>query len=921
MAPSSHPFGLPPPGYIPGLGRGATGFSTRGDASGTAVVGGGDRATSIPSGRGRGHGRGRGLGLGRGESPGLVRDREWIQGGGEEEEEYEDGEAAEKEWEQVETYLSGRRKGKRRKVDTGFVSGPGDGRGRAAAERPRVVSLEAWEAMPESRALTKQDKSKGARWHPAGPERAAPDAILTRSSDAPLQEVIGGAREDKGGADTAEALVSRLGVEEDDGGGLVWSGVDVGRTRGLLKARCEAMDGTDGEVSWLAWIGFEEVHSSPETREGVLKVARRASAQCRGSGAVWLARARVEGRWRGVEGARQVLREATLGDGLSTFSGAVWWKLGELERSLGDAEGERACLRGMLERSPREGRAWVRLAELCEDREEARTVLETAVLDVCCGGTSEACWIKLAEVQDGFWGEKGGVERVLERAEKALGRWSVELGVARAREASRRGVEEGAISVWAERHGRGVVDGMTTEDGGRRWMEVARGEKDDKVKAAIVKAAVRGLGEDEDAWEEAVAAVDDAALRRLVLRRACVAVPGSERMWVARLGAERESGTVEGVWAVHEEALRVCKAAVVSLMAARHAWKAMGDIPRARQVLEEAWASVEEEDEEEVSLALARLRGEDGDAGGGWRLVQERLSLARQGGGTQAGQGEDDERVWYKAASLGRDLGVAVADVVGEGLKRHPASWKLWCVAVQSAEGIADARRLYADGLKACSSSGALWATAARAEVGLEGGGGVDRARRLLEEGRKRCPGDAGVRLASAWLEADSGRDDAARAIVAKAQAEVPQAGDGVDGCGRLWGEAVCLARPRERRGVSREALRRHPGSSKGDAPVICAVGRALGAEGHRAKARAWLERAVRLDPDDGDAWAALLSLVGPSSEEAADVEARCALADPRHGPHFWVPRAKAPGPGVPRSTRAVLRDAAASVPALLPLM
>ena len=51
-------WGPPPPGYIAGLGRGATGFSTRADLGSAAPTPGGLQVIGAPPGLGRGRGRG-----------------------------------------------------------------------------------------------------------------------------------------------------------------------------------------------------------------------------------------------------------------------------------------------------------------------------------------------------------------------------------------------------------------------------------------------------------------------------------------------------------------------------------------------------------------------------------------------------------------------------------------------------------------------------------------------------------------------------------------------------------------------------------------------------------------------------------------------------------------------------------------------
>ena len=58
-------------------------------------------------------------------------------------------------------------------------------------------------------------------------------------------------------------------------------------------------------------------------------------------------------------------------------------------------------------------------------------------------------------------------------------------------------------------------------------------------------------------------------------------------------------------------------------------------------------------------------------------------------------------------------------------------------------------------------------------------------------------------------------------------------------------------------------------------------------------KARTWFDRAVRLDPDLGDAWAYFykFEVANGSSERVQRVLRRCTEADPRHGDVWTMTR------------------------------
>ena len=72
------------------------------------------------------------------------------------------------------------------------------------------------------------------------------------------------------------------------------------------------------------------------------------------------------------------------------------------------------------------------------------------------------------------------------------------------------------------------------------------------------------------------------------------------------------------------------------------------------------------------------------------------------------------------------------------------------------------------------------------------------------------------------------------------------------------------------------------------------AVAQLFSVEGKYAKARKWFNRAVTLDPDLGDAWAAWYAFeqAHGSEQEQNDVLTKCVAAEPAHGAR-WCAQSK----------------------------
>ena len=80
------------------------------------------------------------------------------------------------------------------------------------------------------------------------------------------------------------------------------------------------------------------------------------------------------------------------------------------------------------------------------------------------------------------------------------------------------------------------------------------------------------------------------------------------------------------------------------------------------------------------------------------------------------------------------------------------------------------------------------------------------------------------------------------------------------------------------------------------DPHVVAAVAHLFWTDRKVDKARSWFNRAVTLNPELGDFWAAFLKFEAQhgTPESQAEVARRCAAAEPRYGEH-WQRVAKDP--------------------------
>ena len=138
-----------------------------------------------------------------------------------------------------------------------------------------------------------------------------------------------------------------------------------------------------------------------------------------------------------------------------------------------------------------------------------------------------------------------------------------------------------------------------------------------------------------------------------------------------------------------------------------------------------------------------------------------------------------------------------------------------------------------------------------------------------------------------------------ALALMAKAlqQSECPSSG-------KLWAEAISTEARPQQKSRSVDALKKCDNNPH----VIVAVACLFMRDRKFEKARSWFNRAVTLDPDNGDAWASYLrfaTLHGKGEDEKESLLKRAVAADPRHG-DLWC-KAKKGVENCHASTEAVM--------------
>lgn len=217
-------------------------------------------------------------------------------------------------------------------------------------------------------------------------------------------------------------------------------------------------------------------------------------------------------------------------------------------------------------------------------------------------------------------------------------------------------------------------------------------------------------------------------------------------------------------------------AEVLWLIAAKESWLG-GDVPAAREILEEAFKANPES--EQIWLAACKLEAENGEL----KTARQLMERARNVAGTDRVSnhhfvvGKKEQRlaylpvqIWIKSAVFERLHGTTddALDIVNQGLALYPTADKLYMIKgqiLQTNGNTSGAREAFSTGTKKCPDSIPLWLLASRLE---ENAGMAIRSRALLERARALNPRTDELWLEAVRIEQRQGSPQQAKSLMAK---------------------------------------------------------------------------------------------------------------------------------------------------------
>ncbi|KAM3075132.1 U4/U6 x U5 tri-snRNP complex subunit Prp1 [Clarireedia jacksonii] len=632
---------------------------------------------------------------------------------------------------------------------------------------------------------------------------------------------------------------------------------DIKRVRVLLESVIRT--NPKHAPGWIAAARLEELAGKTVAARNVIA---RGCEHCPKSEDVWLENIRLNDNHNAKIIAANAIKN-------NDHSVRLWIEAMKLET---EARAKKRVIRHALDHIPQSVMLWKEAVNLEEDPDDARLLLAKATEII---PLSVELWLALARLET-----SENAQKVLNKARKAIPT-SHEIWIAAARLGEQMGTAN-KINVMKR-----AVQALAKESAMLKredWItEAEKCEEEGAILTCgnIIRETLGwGLDEDDDRkdiWmEDARGSINRGKFEtaRAIYAYALRVFVTSTKLWLAAADLEKNHGTKEALWQLLEKAVEARPTSeVLWMMLAKEKWQA-GEIDNARRVLGRAFN--QNPNNEDIWLAAVKLEAENQQP----EQARELLKTARQEAPT--------DRVWMKSVAFERQSGnvEAALDLVNQGLQLFPAAPKLWMMKGQIYEGegkIPQAREAYSTGTKACPKSVPLWLLYSRLE---ERTGLVVKARSVLDRARLAVPKSPELWTESVRVERRANNIAQAKIMMAKALQEVPNSG-------LLYTESIWNLEARtQRKPRALEAIKK----VDTDPILFVTVARILWGERKLEKAQTWFEKAILLDSDLGDTWAWYYKflLQHGTEEKREDVISKCILSEPRHG-EFWQAIAKDP--------------------------
>eukprot|EP01080_Neovahlkampfia_damariscottae_P002459 gene2459-3169_t len=627
---------------------------------------------------------------------------------------------------------------------------------------------------------------------------------------------------------------------------------DVKKLRSILKAVT-----TSNPTNGAAWISAARVEEFAGKLSFARNIMTKAIENCPKEEDIWLEAARLST----PENAKAILAKAV---SHVPESVNIWLTAANLEK---EKKAKKKVLRKALELIPNSVQMWKEAIEL-EDEENARIMLVRAT--ECIPHNTEL-WLTLARLET-----YANAKKVLNKAGK-LNPTDPTIWIAAAELEEENGSKNVEMIIQKAIKSLNTVN-ITIDR--QQWIEYAKNSENgqhEKTCSAIIRNTI-GAGIEENDREHTW--IKDAKelqksnhikTAKAIYSHALSLFPNNENIW--KYAIELSSNDSEEMFGLLEKAVEYCfESEDLWIKYVKEKWK-LNQLDEGRKILSKAFGKIGKS--EKIWLLAVELEIGQKEFNKARELLKKSRTVC------------NTSRVWMKSAILERNLKNQKEEksLLEKGIELFPNDPKLWMMKGQLEErlgNIKEAQKIYLDGIKLNQQSIPLWICGIKLEEKLNN---ITRARALLEKSRQKNPNIDLLWLYSVRLESNQGLNEIANSLIAAGLKEFPHSG-------LLWSESILLESRQKQKARAALALN----ACDKDPIVFTTLSRMFWRDRKLEQAKIWFERSLKLDDKYGDCWAYYFkfTLLNGKTEDEESILNRCIKANPTKG-DIWISVSKDP--------------------------
>lgn len=822
----------PPPGYVAGIGRGATGFDTGAD---TGALRNGRPFDVLD------------------DSDNEVDDNENSQGilgnkGSKEEEE------ADRVYEEIENRLRQRRKGVR--VPEQLEQEQDDKIKQHFTDLKRSlanISGDQWANLPDAPDLAKRNKRMRLLEQLRQRFYAVPDSMIAAQSGA--------------GTGISNTLSNdsnnpQLNSEHDvDGIETDIQMADIGRNRTILSS----LRKTEPKKP-SSWIASARLELQAKNYNAAKRFINEGCKRLPHNEAVWLENVKIhQNSTDGVKLAKIIVAEALK---YNSRSENLWLKACELE-NISDIVSQRKVLMKGIEFIPNSVKLWAKMIEIQDEKDDVKKMLHK-VIELCPHEWS--FWLSLINLSN-----YDEAKSLINRARKAIkDNHQIWITAAKLEERENASVSDKKLVKMIEKGQQQLRENTNPDDllSRRAWLdEAAKAESEGftmTCKAIVFNSIDIGISENQDAddrleiyFEEASFYLEKGATQtaNFIYQYVIDKFPHDINSWVKFFNAFKSTKNfdIQDLYPYYEKAITLNEEEeLFYLMHAKDKWKLEKDVAGARSILETALSKLPTK--ENIWHARIKFEIKTGNIDDANEISHRMLKKIP----------DLSPRIWYKHIHLQRYIHyknpddtfeTRIMSLLDDAMSRFPDEEKLYLqkgqILLDDLHKAEDARECFLIGTNNLPNSTKLWISLSQLdEQHLKV---IIRARSVLDRAIFKNPKSDLLWTEKIKLERRNNDMIAARQLCNKALKSF-------NSSPYIWLEYLSMIpKMSQRKNALLDALK----ATDNSAIILLNIGLFFLVDGKPDKARAWLERSLTSDRTNGDIWGWLYNYFSKYSKDS----------------------------------------------------